>query len=214
MTDVQTNDLIAGARSLGGVPLTADLLDFEALPGVVGAAADALGGLDGLVNCAGVMTGAKLADIDMSTWERSLGVNLTAPYVLCKAAFPWLLESSDSSIVNVSSGMGLLPDVPGRTAYAASKGGLIAFTRALPAEAAPRIRVNAVCPGTTRTPMTQHLIPASRDEEATSPIAQRYAMKRIGEPEEVAAAVLFLSSSESSYVTGATLAVDGGRTFH
>ena len=214
MTDVQSDDLIAAAGSLDGVPLTVDLLDFDALPGVVAAAAKVLGGLDGLVNCAGIMAGAKLADTDMSTWERVLGVNLTAPYVLCKAAFPWLWQSPDSSIVNVSSGMGLLPDVPCRTAYAASKGGLIAFTRALAAEAAPRIRVNAVCPGTTRTPMAQHLIPGSRDEEPTSPIAQRYAMKRIGEPEEVAAAVLFLSSSESSYVTGATLAVDGGRTFH
>jgi NAD(P)-dependent dehydrogenase (short-subunit alcohol dehydrogenase family) len=214
MTDVQPDDLIAAAESLGVVPLTADLLDFDALPGVVAAAADALGGLDGLVNCAGVMAGATLADIEMSTWERVLGVNLTAPCALCKAAFPWLLESPDSSIVNVSSGMGLLPDLSGRIAYAASNGGLIAFTRALAAEAAPRIRVNAVCSGTTRTPMAQHRIPASREEEAESPIAQRHAMKRIGEPEEIAAAVLFLSSSESSCVTGATLTVDGGRTFH
>ena len=167
------------------------------------------------MNCAGLMIAASLPDTDMSTWtRRAFGVNLTAPYVLCQAALPWLLQSEDSSTVNVSSGMGLLPDIPGRTAYAASKGALIAFTRALAAELAPRIRVNAVCPGGTRTAMAQHLVPANQEEAASSPFLQRYAMKRMGEPEEIAAAILFLSISESSFTTGATLAVDGGRTFH
>jgi NAD(P)-dependent dehydrogenase (short-subunit alcohol dehydrogenase family) len=214
MTDIQPNALATAAEAIDGVPLVADLLDFDALPRVVGAAAEMLGGLDGLVNCAGIMIGATLAETKMSMWAKAMGVNLTAPYVLCQAALPWLLQSPDSSIVNVSSGMGLLPDMPRRTAYAASKGGLIAFTRALAAELAPQIRVNAVCPGTTRTAMAQHLIPANQAEGPRSPIAQRYAMKRVGEPEEIAAAILFLSCSESSFTTGATLAVDGGRTFH
>ena len=90
------------------------------------------------------------------------------------------------------------------TAYAASKGGVVNLTRALAAELAPGIRVNSVCPGMVDTPMTQGL---PRD-------ASPYALKRIAEPLEIANAILFLTSVESSFVTGAALAVDGGRTFH
>jgi NAD(P)-dependent dehydrogenase (short-subunit alcohol dehydrogenase family) len=107
-------------------------------------------------------------------------------------------------VVNIASGQGLLPNWPEMTAYAASKGGVITLTRALAAELAPAIRVNSVCPGVVNTPMT------SGGQVDVSP----YALKRVGDPLEIANALLFLTSAESSFVTGAALAVDGGRTFH
>jgi len=97
-----------------------------------------------------------------------------------------------------------LPNVPNMTAYAASKGGVVNLTRALAAELAPSIRVNSICPGMVDTPMT-----AGLDREV-----DRYALKRIAEPLEIAQATLFLTTTESSFVTGAALAIDGGRTFH
>jgi NAD(P)-dependent dehydrogenase (short-subunit alcohol dehydrogenase family) len=109
-----------------------------------------------------------------------------------------------ATIVNIASGQGLLPNVPNNAAYAASKGGVVNLTRALAAELAPTIRVNSVCPGMVDTPMTSGL---ERD-------VSRYALKRIADPLEIAQAILFLTGTESSFITGAALAVDGGRTFH
>ena len=106
--------------------------------------------------------------------------------------------------MNIASGQGLLPNIPNTTAYAASKGGVVNLTRALAAELAPSIRVNSVCPGMVDTPMTAGF---------ERPL-DRYALKRIADPLEIAQAILFLTSTESSFVTGAALAVDGGRTFH
>ena len=113
----------------------------------------------------------------------------------------------------LASGVGLLPTGGGSTAYVASKGGVIAMTRALAAELAPTIRVNAVCPGAVETPMTDGTL---RDTAgAVIPaIVQRYALGRPAAPEEIAAAILFLTAHESSFVTGVNLAVDGGRTYH
>ncbi|MBV8094007.1 MAG: SDR family oxidoreductase, partial [Acetobacteraceae bacterium] len=117
---------------------------------------------------------------------------------------PWLKKAPLAMIVNIASGQGLVPNTPNMTAYAASKGGVVNLTRALAAELAPSIRVNSVCPGMVDTPMTTGL---QREVD-------RYAMKRIAEPLEIAQAILFLTSAESSFVTGAALAVDGGGTFH
>ena len=126
---------------------------------------------------------------------------------------PFLREADQASVVNIASGVGLLPTGGGSTAYVASKGGVIALTRALAAELAPTIRVNAICPGAVETPMTDGTL---RDAAgAVIPaIVNRYALGRPAAPEEIAAAILFLTAHESSFVTGVSLAVDGGRTFH
>ena len=102
----------------------------------------------------------------------------------------------------------------GSAAYAGSKGGLIAFTKALAAEFAPAIRANVICPGLVKTPMTAFMFEGYEDRPLEAPAVARYPMRRWAEPPELASACLFLTSDESSYVTGATLAVDGGRTFH
>jgi len=133
-----------------------------------------------------------------------IDVNLTGIYIVVRCCLPWLTKASGATIVNIASGQGLLPNRPEMTAYAASKGGVVNLTRALAAELAPAIRVNSVCPGMVDTPMT-----ADGPRDATP-----YALKRIADPSEIANAILFLTGSESSFVTGAALAVDGGRTFH
>ena len=128
-------------------------------------------------------------------------------------AGPFLRQADRATIVNIASGVGLLPTGGGSTAYVASKGGVIAMTRTLAAELAPAIRVNAVCPGAVETPMTDGTL---RDAGgAVIPaIVNRYALGRPAAPEEIAAAILFLTTHESSFVTGINLPVDGGRTYH
>jgi NAD(P)-dependent dehydrogenase (short-subunit alcohol dehydrogenase family) len=190
-----------------------DLTDSDGIDGLVDNAADALGGLDGLVNCAGIAAPASIADTDAKALARYLAVNLTAPYLLCRAALPHLRKQRGSTIVNIGSGQGLLPNTPNNTAYAATKGGLVTFTKSLAAEIGPAVRANVVCPGLVRTPMTEFLVDGY-DDPAQAPFLQQYVMKRMGEPLEIAQAVLFLTSAESSLITGSALAVDGGRCFH
>jgi NAD(P)-dependent dehydrogenase (short-subunit alcohol dehydrogenase family) len=150
---------------------------------------------------------------DLPLLSRVLAINLTGPYLVCQAAAPHLRRCQGSTIVNIASAQALLPNISNTTAYAASKGGVIAFSKALAAELAPAVRVNLVCPGLVNTPMNaQHL--AGYASPAEAPWVQSYALKRMAEAEEVARAILFLTSADSSFITGAALPVDGGRTYH
>jgi NAD(P)-dependent dehydrogenase (short-subunit alcohol dehydrogenase family) len=193
--------------------IAADVSDAGSVSRAMQDAAQAMGGLDGLVNAAGVFINKDLMATDAQTWNTTIAVNLTGTFLCVQAAVPLLRQAAQATIVNLASGVGLLPTGGGSTAYVASKGGVIAMTRALAAELAPGIRVNAVCPGAVETPMTDGTL---RDASGaiTPAIVNRYALGRPGSPEEIAAAILFLTSFESSFVTGVNLAVDGGRTFH
>jgi len=213
LLDVNATGLAKAAEASGGAAFPVDLTDAAATVAAVEQAAAALGGLDGLVNSAGLATLSPLADLSLEAWSRTLAVNLTAPFVVCKAALPWL-AAAGGTVVNIASGAGLLPSGGGSTAYSGSKGGLIAFTKALAAELAPAVRANVVCPGLVKTPMTEFMFAGYEDRPAEAPVVARYALKRPAEAVEIARACLFLTSDESSFVTGATLAVDGGRTFH
>ena len=215
LVDVNRDAIEAVAKELGAVPLVFDLSSSEGIDALVNGAADALGGLDGIVNCAGVAKPTSIEDTDAKMLNLYLSVNLTAPYLISRAALPYLEQHKGvSTIVNIASGQGLLPSGPNNTAYAATKGGLIMFTKSLAIEVGPRgIRVNAVAPGLVRTPMTQFLVDGVEDP-STLPVFQAYALRRMGEPEEIANAVLFLTSAESSLITGSALAVDAGRCYH
>ena len=117
-------------------------------------------------------------------------------------------------MVNIASGQGILPNAPNNTAYCATKGGLIAFTKNLAVEGAGfGVRANAVAPGVTNTPMASITF-KDYENPSDAPFVQQYALKRVADPIEIANAILFLTSDESSYVTGSALAVDGGRCFH
>lgn len=190
-----------------------DLCDIAAINAAVADAASAMGGIDGVVNCAGIGHGLPFAQLSSEEWNRVIAINLTAPYAICHAALPHLQANDRATIVNLSSGQGLLPNTPGATAYAASKAGLIAFTKSIAAELGPAIRANAVAPGIVDTPMAERIISAM-DAGGPKPFVAQNALQRVAQPEEVADAILFLSSDESSFVTGTVMAVDGGRTYH
>ena len=192
------------AAATGGLARDCDVTDEASVGRAVDDAAAAMGGIDGVVNAAGIALRGSVLEVGLDQWRRVLEVNLTGTYIVIRCCLPWLTQADGATIVNIASGQGLLPNAPDGTAYAASKGGVVNLTRALAAELAPRIRVNSVCPGMVDTPMTQGM---QRD-------TSRYALQRIAEPREIAQAILFLTSAESSFVTGAALAVDGGRTFH
>ena len=205
LLDRNTDELEESAKATGSSSFAVDIVDESSVTSVIENAAAALGGIDGLVNCAGIMFRGKAADVAADAWRRVLEVNLTGTYIVSRACLPWLDREPEATIVNIASAQGLLPNAPGYTAYAASKGGVINLTRVLAAELAPRIRVNSVCPGMVNTSMAD-----GYRENA----GEHYALKRLAEPAEIAQAILFLTSVDSSYVTGAAIAVDGGRTFH
>jgi NAD(P)-dependent dehydrogenase (short-subunit alcohol dehydrogenase family) len=200
-------------RMKGVHAIAADVSDPASAARAVRQATGMLGGLDGLVNAAGVFINRGLMETTPDEWNTTIAVNLTGTFLCVQCAVPFLRQAERATIVNIASGVGLLPTGGGSTAYVASKGGVIAMTRALAAELAPTIRVNAVCPGAVETPMTDGTL---RDTAgAVIPaIVQRYALGRPAAPEEIAAAILFLTAHESSFVTGVNLAVDGGRTYH
>ncbi len=196
--------LETAAGEAGGRTFAVDVTDEAAVERAIEGAAAAMGGIDGIVNAAGVMLRGSVAEVGVEEWRRVIDINLTGPYVVIRQCLPWLRLSPAATIVNIASGQGLLPNMPNRTAYAASKGGLVNLTRALAAELAPDIRVNSVCPGLVDTPMALGV---------TANVGN-YALGRMADPLEIARAILFLTSVESSYVTGAALAIDGGRSFH
>jgi NAD(P)-dependent dehydrogenase (short-subunit alcohol dehydrogenase family) len=201
------------AAELGAVAVPFDLSNIGEVEAMVEKAVAELGALDGVVNCAALGMAKPIVEMDMELIMRSTSINLLAPYLICKAALPHMRRAGSGTIVNIASGQGLLPNAPGNTIYAATKGGLIAFSKNLAVEAAPNIRVNAVCPGLTNTPMASHLFD-QYDDPSEAPFVQQYTLKRVAEPIEIANAILFLTSDESSYVTGSAVAVDGGRCFH
>lgn len=201
----------AVAHTLGAFAWAVDVANEAAVKAAVQGAAQALGGaLDGVVNAAGMAIPAPLPDTKLEDWNRVLAVNLTAPFLVCREALPWLLQRPGATIVNVSSGSALLPVGMAIASYVASKSGLVALTKSMASELGPAIRANAVCPGAVDTPLLPEVLRVKAQDPAQSP----YALKRIATPMEVAQAILYLTSDESSYVTGTAMAVDGGRTFH
>jgi NAD(P)-dependent dehydrogenase (short-subunit alcohol dehydrogenase family) len=200
------------AAALG---ITCDLQDAAAVAPAVRRATEALGGLDGVVNAAGVDLMRPLEAMTDAEWAQVIGVNLTAPMLVCRAALPAMRQAGRGTIVTIASGAALRP-LPERTAYCAAKAGAVMFSKSLAIElSADNIRVNAICPGIIDTPMWRASWEGAADPQAElGRILERYVIRRVGLPEEIAAAALFLTSDESSYMTGTALAVDGGRTFH
>lgn len=165
------------------------------------------GKVDILVNCAGVLSTTKLIDMPEEEWDETIGVNLKGIFLCCQAAARQMATQGAGNIINIASEFGLRAAVE-RGAYCASKAGAINLTRVLALELAEfNIRVNAIAPGVIKTPMSWRYwnIPELlKKSESKIPIG------RLGTPEEVASAVLFLASDLSSYITGQTLIVDGG----
>jgi len=163
------------------------------------------GGIDIVVNSAGVRTNGSITEITEAQWDRTLDVNLKGVFVVSRLAIPEMIKRGGGVIINIGARSGMAGQA-GRAAYCASKGGMITLTEAMAMDyAAEKIRVNCICPGPTRTPMVDTSTPQRLDYYKT-----RVPIGRIGEPEDIARAALYLASDEGSMVTAAILPVDGG----
>ena len=176
---------------------------------VISEAVRRLGGVDILVNCAGVYSEGSILDVDEAEYRRIFDTNVKGTFFMCRAAVP-ALSSAKGAIVNVASDAGIKGNYF-CALYAASKGAVVAFTKSLALELAHiPIRVNCVAPGDVWTPMTRAQL--ERSGETVEDLSSIYPMRRIATAEEVAEAVYFLASPKASFTTGAVLSVDGGLT--
>jgi len=194
------------------LPIVADLQREEETMRCIKTAHQHFGKLDILVNVAGVRVYGPLADVDRSSWELILAVNLMATVNCCKAAIPIMRKQTAGSIVNVSSVFGLTGR-PGMGQYDVTKAAVVSLSRTMAVEeAANRIRVNWVCPGPTITPfhIGRAKAKGQTEKELRESGAKHSLLKRWAEPREIAYPILFLASDEASYVTGTALVVDGG----
>ena len=204
---------VAEVRSAGGeaAPVIADLARPEDCAAVV-AAAGAGGRLDVVFNNAGVGTmvvGGTVETIELDKWDLALDVNVRAMYLVSRAALPALRRAGGGSIINTSS-VSAFRGSAGRPshAYAASKGAVLALTRAMAASyGRDRVRVNAICPGTIRTRLTADIIERAERDAAEG---RQIPLGRVGEPEDIARCALFLASDDSSWISGTEIVVDGG----
>jgi NAD(P)-dependent dehydrogenase (short-subunit alcohol dehydrogenase family) len=171
------------------------------------------GRLDILVNSAGVWLEKSILDTSEADWEWCIGICLKGTYFMCKAALQHMVPRRSGVIVNLASDSGIHGE-PGAAVYSAAKAGVVMMTRALAIDHGPDgIRVCSVCPAIFDTPMLANAIAAAPDPVAyTDGMEEAYPLKRIGRPEELAAAVAFMASDEASFVTGRTIVVDGGVT--
>jgi NAD(P)-dependent dehydrogenase (short-subunit alcohol dehydrogenase family) len=198
-------------HAVGELSLVAELTDETAVADVYARARRELGRIDVLFNNAGISPtdDASVLDTSLEAWERVQSVNLRSVFLCCKHGIPHLLESGGGSVINTASFVAVMGSATSQISYTASKGGVLALSRELGVEFAKRgVRVNALCPGPVDTPLL-------RDLYAADPVeAQRrmvhVPMGRFAHVDEIAGAVLFLASDESSYVTATEFLVDGG----
>ena len=188
-----------------------DVSEAEGVQALMERSAEEMDGIDVIVNNAGAQRSGAVTEFEESEWDLLMRVNPRSCFLGAKYGVPYLRERGGGSIVNVSSLAGLKGG-PGMTAYSASKGAIIAFTRALAEELAPdNIRANSVCPGWIDTPFNEPAIEfmggRAQQEEM---VQQTVPLKRQGRPEEIAPGILYLASDASSYVTGQELVIDGG----
>jgi NAD(P)-dependent dehydrogenase (short-subunit alcohol dehydrogenase family) len=195
----------------GAVGLRADVTSMEDVVDLVAHAFSLHGRLDAAVNNAGIAPPKRaFTDVSEEEFERVMAVNLAGVWRCMRAEIPRMLEGSGGSIVNISSRTGLSGS-PGRAPYSASKHGVLGLSRSAALEyGALGIRVNSICPGTIRTDIVEAAVPDTPDRDAM--LGAGSALGRMGEPEEIAATVVWLCSDASSYVNGTEIAVDGGVT--
>ncbi len=194
-------------RGLKATASAADVTDPSSVNSLIRTAIEKFGRVDILVNNAGIMFRSRIAEISTEEWERTLGVNLTGPFLCIRSVLPFMKKQKHGRIVNISSSAGRSVSTLGGAHYTASKAGLLGLTRAVAKEVAPLgITVNAVCPGLIDTQM-------ARETTTTSELrafVKSFPIKRLGLPEEIGDLVVFLCSEEAGYITGASIDINGG----
>jgi NAD(P)-dependent dehydrogenase (short-subunit alcohol dehydrogenase family) len=195
-------------REAGAGAIAVDVTQEASVESAMSQAAVRLGGLDVLVNCAGIPARKPVGEQDGAGWDEVQRVNVRGTFLCSKYALPHLAERG-GAIIHMASVVGIV-GMRNRAAYSASKGAIVALTRNMALDyASRRIRVNCVCPGFTRTPMTASIF---ADPGRLAGLTALHPLGRLGEPDDIAAAVVFLASDEASWITGIALAVDGGFT--
>jgi len=195
----------------GAIAVNGDVSKEQTALEVSQAARSAFRSIHVLLNCAGTDLLAPLSATSIEQWDKIMDVNVKSVFLMSKYTVP-LMSERGASIINVSSAAGISP-IANRPAYIASKGAVIALTKALALDLAPSIRVNCICPGAVDTPLLHSSLHASPDYQAArNAVEARYPLARIARPEEIAGVAAFLASDAASYITGAAIPVDGGRS--
>jgi meso-butanediol dehydrogenase/(S,S)-butanediol dehydrogenase/diacetyl reductase len=186
-----------------------DISKPEQVYAMVDAARGSFGKIDILFNNAGILYFGTILETDLETWNTVMAVNLTGTFLSCKAVIPHLVENGGGSIINMTSSTGAHDAAADSAAYVTSKGGVALLTRCMAIDhAKDGVRVNAIAPGPTNTNMLRDNL----TQDQLKAFQNTFPMRRLGNPEEIAYTALFLASDESSFVTGAIVAVDGGQT--
>ena len=199
------------AEELGGSFVRTDVVSKEDVDALFRTAKETYGSVDIAFNNAGISPPEddSILDTDLDAWRKVQEVNLTSVYLCCKAAIPYMLDQGKGSIINTASFVAVMGAATSQISYSASKGGVLSMSRELGVQFARQgVRVNALCPGPVNTPLLRELF--AKDEERAARRLVHVPMGRFGEPEEMANAVLFLASDESSFITASTFLVDGG----
>jgi NAD(P)-dependent dehydrogenase (short-subunit alcohol dehydrogenase family) len=199
------------ANEIGGTFVKVNVADEESVKAMYASVVETYGGVDILFNNAGISPGDddSILTTGLEAWQRVQDVNLTSVYLCCKYGIPLLLERGGGSIINTASFVAVLGSATSQISYTASKGGVLSMSRELGVQFAREgIRVNALCPGPVNTPLLQELF--AKDPERAARRLVHVPAGRFAEPEEIAAAVLFLASDDSSFVNASTFLVDGG----
>jgi NAD(P)-dependent dehydrogenase (short-subunit alcohol dehydrogenase family) len=189
-----------------------DVRDFAAQEAMVAATVSAFGRIDTLVTAAGVAGGGPVHALPVEEWDRVQDINLKGTFLSAKAVLPSMLEQKSGSIITIASVEGL-EGTEGGSAYNASKGGVVILTKNLCMDYGRQgIRANAICPGFIETPLLASLLDTPIMEKYRARIVDQHKLGRLGKPDEIAGAALFLASDDASFVSGQALAVDGGFT--
>jgi meso-butanediol dehydrogenase/(S,S)-butanediol dehydrogenase/diacetyl reductase len=205
---IETADLIksTGGRAIG---IKADVSQADNVAAMTAAAINAFARVDILVNNAGLSVGDTVLDFDEAAWDLNLDVVLKSVYLCSRSVLPGMIDRGRGVILNIASVNGMM--AVGEAAYSAAKAGMINLTGNMAIHFGDKgIRVNCIAPGTIRTPIWGARV--ARDPEVFDKVAKWYPLGRVGEPEDVAKAALFLCSDDAAWITGATLPVDGGLT--
>ena len=202
--------LAAEIRASGGDALVApaDVRDSAAVNAVVEQVVAQWGGVDALVNAAGIPMAVPTTELSDEKWQMTLDININGTFFFCRAVAPHMIAKGHGTIINIGSLHSFL-GIPMRAAYAASKGGVLQLTRSLATEWAPHgVRVNCISPGWIRTPLQDEMVRQGRLDR--TPIVARTPIRRIGEVSDIVGPAIFLASDESAFIVGEQLIIDGG----
>ena len=205
----QTSSLISGDAFF----IEINVANSESVKNMVKEVTNRFGRIDILVNNAGIYYQGDVIKTTEEEWDRVMAVNLKGMYLCCHYVIPVMLKGNGGVVINVASEAGLV-GIAGQTAYNVSKAGAISLTKSMAVDFARKgVRVNAVCPGTTETPLVKNALEKSKDpEKARCELEECRPLNRLGRPEEIAAAILAMASDNLGYATGSVLSIDGGYT--